>query len=92
MSRWTHTYANVIAIAISNYLKSLDPVAKVRYMAKTEVMGLKQDDDPYNLATKFVNDMSLLPLIEFGHIFCSGLAYIRRNSFSVEKSGSVQLF
>ena len=53
----------------SEYCKGLDPVSKKRYLEK---LKLSEDGDPYapDNATKFMDDMSKWPPVEFGHIFC----------------------
>jgi hypothetical protein len=51
---------------MSDYFVSLDPVAKDRYRQKLKLLGL---EDPY-LDAGYVDDMTLWPPVEFGHIFC----------------------
>ena len=48
---------------LSEYVDSLDGVAKSRYFDKLKVLGLAASGD-------FQNAMRLWPLVEFGHIFC----------------------
>lgn len=57
---------------MSDYLSSLDPIARARYTEKLQLMGISEEEDPYLLwnGDKFVNDMTLWPLIEYGHTFC----------------------
>lgn len=55
---------------MSDYFKSLDPVARARYLEKLHLLGLNERDDPYlpSNEDRFVEDMSLWPPVEFGHI------------------------
>ena len=53
---------------MSEYFKSLPPVAKERYLSKLRCLNLKEEDDPY-LSSKFVEDLCLWPSVEHGHIF-----------------------
>lgn len=57
---------------MSTYFESLDSVARARYLKKMEVLGLPVDDDPYldGNCDKFVDDLTLWPPSEYGHIFC----------------------
>ena len=55
---------------MSEYYKTLPPVAKDRYLDKLKVMGLEEGDDPYANDGRFVDDMTLWPPVEYGHIFC----------------------
>ena len=57
---------------MSEYYKSLDSTAKGRYLDKLQLVGLDESGDPYAArnAEKFVDDMSLWPPVEYGHIFC----------------------
>ena len=48
---------------LSEYVDSLDGVAKSRYFDKLKVLGLAASGD-------FQNAMQLWPPVEFGHIFC----------------------
>ena len=54
---------------LSEYVDSLDGVAKSRYFDKLKVLGLAATDDPY-ASGDFQNAMRLWPPVEFGHIFC----------------------
>jgi len=54
---------------MSDYFKSLPPVAKERYLAKLKCLSLKEEDDPF-ASTNFVDDLCLWPSVEYGHIFC----------------------
>ena len=60
-------------VGVSEYARSLDPVAKKRYTEKLECVGLSELEDPYELwrCSKFEqdNDMSKWPPIEYGDIF-----------------------
>ena len=54
---------------LSEYVDSLDGVAKSRYFDKLKVLGLAATDDPYT-SGDFQNALPLWPPVEFGHIFC----------------------
>ena len=54
---------------LSEYVVSLDGVAKSRYFDKLKVLGLAATDDPY-ASGDFQNARRLWPPVEFGHIFC----------------------
>ena len=54
---------------LSDYVDSLDGVAKSRYFDKLKVLGLASTDDPY-ASGDFQKAMRLWPPVEFGHIFC----------------------
>ena len=53
------------------YYESLEAKAKQRYREKLFCMGLSIQDDSYLPInnSRFVNDMTTWPRIEFGHIF-----------------------
>ena len=53
---------------MSEYFKSLPPVAKESYLSKLRCLNLKEEDDPY-LSSKFVEDLCLWPSVDYGHIF-----------------------
>ena len=57
---------------MSEYIQRLPLVAKTSYLAKLELLGLSDKDDPYAASNehKFKSDMSLWPPVEYGHIFC----------------------
>ncbi len=57
---------------MSEYYRSLDALAKGRYLEKLQLLGLDESGDPFadHNAEKFVDDMSLWPPVEYGHIFC----------------------
>ena len=57
---------------MSEYYRSLDSTAKGRYLDKLQLLGLDESGDPYAVhnAEKFVDNMSLWPPVEYGHIFC----------------------
>ena len=57
------------SLRMSDYYKSLDGVAKARYLSKLQLLGLDERNDPY-ISQDFVDNMSLWPTIEYGHIFC----------------------
>lgn len=56
-------------LTMSEYLKSSDKDATARYMylAKLDILGLKEMDDPYASwnEAKFVDEMRLWPLVEY---------------------------
>ena len=54
---------------MSDYLKNLSESAKERYLQKLKLIGLKEQEDPYAISEKFVDDMTLWPPVEYGHIF-----------------------
>ena len=45
---------------MSDYYKSLDKVAKARYVSKLQLLGLDESTDPY-ISQDFVDNMSLWP-------------------------------
>lgn len=53
---------------MSEYYKCLPPVAKRRYLSKLETLSLKEEDDPF-ASSKFIDDLTLWPPLEYGHIF-----------------------
>ena len=57
---------------MSSYYKSLDPIARTRYLEKLGLLGLEEKDDPYlnTVRDKFKDDMAKWPQLEFGHMFC----------------------
>ena len=57
---------------MSNTNESLDPTARARYLAKLQVLGLKEAHDPFATwnNSKFEGNMSLWPAVEYPHIFC----------------------
>ena len=57
---------------MSSYHKGLDCVAAARYVDKLRLLGLDLKDDPYDQqnSSKFVDDMTKWPRVEYGHIFC----------------------
>ena len=57
---------------MSDYYRSLEAPAKDRYLDKLRLLGLDEDGDPYaaHNKEKFIDDMSLWPPVEYGHIFC----------------------
>ena len=55
---------------MSEYYKSLPLVAKHRYLAKLKVVGLKEEGDPYANGSRFLDDMTHWPPVEYGNIFC----------------------
>ena len=84
---------------MSDYLRSLDPVAQRRYTDRLKMLGLNEDDDPYSLdnqKTRFVDNMARWPPVEYGHIFCYFIqrpgVYTLKRIAPVEESEGVQLF
>ena len=59
-------------VSMSDYYRSLEAPAKDRYLDKLRLLGLDEDGDPYaaHNEQKFIDDMSLWPPVEYGHIFC----------------------
>ena len=55
---------------MSDYFVSLDSAAKERYCQRLGLLGLDENSDPYRNAEDFVDDMTLWPPVEYGHIFC----------------------
>lgn len=57
---------------MSQYYKSLEAVARTRYEEKLKLLGLTEKEDPYDPqnGSKFVDDMTKWPRVEYGHIFC----------------------
>ncbi len=57
---------------MSEYCKSLEGVAKQRYTKKINLLGLQEEDEPYpeRSLLKFIDDLTLWPTVEYGHIFC----------------------
>ncbi len=45
---------------MSEYLSSLDPVARGRYLKRLEVLGLMENDDPYTEENsgRFIDDIA----------------------------------
>ena len=56
---------------MSEYFRSLEDDAKLRYVAKLEAVGLTIQDDPFSPEneSRFVDDMAIWPRVEYGHIF-----------------------
>ena len=56
---------------MSEYFKRLQDRAGVRYVEKLRLIGLGESDDPYSESNsaKFVDDLTLWPAVEYGHIF-----------------------
>ena len=56
---------------MSEYFLRLQGHAKARYVEKLHLLGLKECDDPYSdlNSSKFVDDMTKWPAVEYGHIF-----------------------
>ena len=52
--------------------QSLDLAARARYLAKLQILGLKEADDPFAAwnDSKFEDNMSLWPHVEYSHMFC----------------------
>ena len=62
----------VLGREMSSCLSTIDAVAKTRYLAKIELVGLTASEDTYEMwkEGKFEEDMTLWPPVEYGHIFC----------------------
>ena len=75
----SNTNLLTLLLELSEQYKSLDPAARARYLAKLQVLGLKEADDPFATwnNSKFEDNMSLWPPVEYPHIFC----------YFVERSG-----
>ena len=58
-------------VEMSEYLKSLDPIAKKRYIERLHLLDLDESDDPYaKNEDKLEDDVTKWPPVEYGHIFC----------------------
>ena len=59
-------------VSMSDYYRSLEVPAKDRYLHKVRLLGLDEDGDLYaaHNEEKFIDDLSLWPPVEYGHIFC----------------------
>ena len=55
---------------MSSYYKSMDAIARTRYLEKLGCIDLEEKDDPFCNEDKFQDDMTKWPQVEFGHIFC----------------------
>ena len=57
---------------MSDYFKSLDPIALKTYLEKLHLLDLGESDDPYAERNheKFEDDMTRWPAVEYGHTFC----------------------
>ena len=53
------------------YIRSLSPVARERYVAKLATMGLAEREGPYSNISRFIDDMIMTswPPVEYGHIY-----------------------
>ena len=60
---------------MANYFDSLDSTAKRRYIERLTILGLTEKDDPYTNQDKFVDNMTMWPPVEYGHIW---LYFIKR--------------
>ena len=67
---------------MSDYFVSLDSVAKERYRQRLDLLGLDEKSDPYRNAEDLVDDMTLWPPVEYGHIFC---CFIERPGFYTQQ-------
>lgn len=56
---------------MSEYFQCLQGPARVRYLEKLHLVGLEGSGDPYSEAnsSKFTDDLTLWPAVEYGHIF-----------------------
>ena len=61
---------------MSEYFKSLPPVAKERYLSKLSCLNLEEEDDPY-LSSKFVEDLCL------GHLLNMGTFLLHSTTWSI---------
>ena len=48
---------------MSDYYKSLDPIARSRYIEKLAYLNLQESDDPYCNFDKFKDDSLLMKLL-----------------------------
>ena len=57
---------------MSKYLKALDPIVRVIYLEKLQLVGQNENEDPYEFwkCGRFEDNMTRWPPIEYGHIFC----------------------
>lgn len=60
---------SVRMVEMSEYLRTLQGLAKARYIEKLRLVGLEECDDPYSESSKFTDDLTLWPAVEYGHIF-----------------------
>jgi len=63
---------------MSEYFKSLPPVAKERYLSKVRCLNLKEEDDPY-LSSKFVEDL----ICHGGHLLNMGTFLLHSTTWSI---------
>ena len=68
---------------MANYLDSLDSTAKRRYIERLTILGLTEKDDPYTNQDKFVDNMTMWPPVEYGHIWL--YFYIKRPGVYTEE-------
>ena len=56
---------------MSVYFSGLQGCARARYLEKLHLLGLEECNDPYSESnsSKFVDNMTLWPPLEYGHIF-----------------------
>ena len=59
---------SVRMVEMSEYLQTLQGPAKARYIEKLRLVGLEECDDPYSESSKFTDDLTLWPAVEYGHI------------------------
>ena len=58
------------ALKMASYQVScLDSVVQKRYRDKLSLLGLNEDEDPYQ-SMNFIDDMTLWPPVNYGDIFC----------------------
>ena len=79
---------------MSTCLSSLDPGARERYTKRLDVLGLKEEDDPYaeHNSHKFKDDLASWPPIEYGHILCYFVqrpGLYTQQEHAVEELGSI---
>ena len=53
----------------SYQVSCLDSVVQKRYRDKLSLLGLSEDEDPYQ-SMNFIDDMTLWPPVSYGDIFC----------------------
>lgn len=63
--------SNSSSLGCSPYVASLDSKARQRYLEKLSCVGLTLEEDPYYVKneSKYQNDLTTWPKIEYGHIF-----------------------
>ena len=76
-------------------LAALDSIAWAGYKEKLQLIGISKEEDPYLLweSDRFVDEMTLWPPIECGHIFCYFMTrcFYEAAAVAEEEFGSLQL-